>query len=267
MSNTPDPAVLAGFWDFAPDALLAVDTEGRSVHANARASEMFGYAPGTLQGLPLDALIPARLREGHMHMHAMFMHSGSTREMGAGGGLLALRRDGSEFPVEISLSHFRRDDQGLALAAIRDITSRARQEQQLSEARDAALVAGAAKIQFLATMSHEIRTPLNSVVGLVHLMQGTRLDPRQADFLGKIDKSARSLLAIINDILDFSKIEAGRMDIESHPFDLRDCVESALDLVSTRAMEKHLDIAYVFEGDIPPAISGDVTIQMAAPIA
>jgi PAS domain S-box-containing protein len=116
MSNTPDPAVLAGFWDFAPDALLAVDTDGRIVYANARASEMFGYAPGTLQGLPLDTLIPARLREGHVHMHAMFMHSGSTREMGAGGALLALRRDGSEFPVEISLSRCHSGGEVVALA-------------------------------------------------------------------------------------------------------------------------------------------------------
>ena len=257
MSNTPDPAVLAGFWDFAPDALLAVDTEGRIVHANARASEMFGYAPGTLQGLPLDALIPARLREGHMHMHAMFMHSGSTREMGAGGGLLALRRDGSEFPVEISLSHFRRDDQGLALAAIRDITSRARQEQQLSEARDAALVAGAAKIQFLATMSHEIRTPLNSVVGLVHLMQGTRLDPRQADFLGKIDKSARSLLAIINDILDFSKIEAGGLTVEETELDLEQVLETVAALSSAKSHQKDLEFLVRVAPDVPMLLRGD----------
>jgi CheY-like chemotaxis protein len=81
----------------------------------------------------------------------------------------------------------------------------------------------------------------------------------QRDFATTIRDSGDSLLTIINDILDFSKIEAGRMDIEHHPFDLRECVESALDLIGGRAAEKHLDIAYVFEGDVPPAIDGDVT--------
>jgi signal transduction histidine kinase len=76
---------------------------------------------------------------------------------------------------------------------------------------------------------------------------------------GIIRDSSESLLTIINDILDFSKIEAGRMDIDTQPFDLRDCVESALDLVGNRAAEKHLDIAYLFEGEVPPAIQGDVT--------
>ena len=140
-----------------------------------------------------------------------------------------------------------------------DVTEHRLAADAMASARDAGLAATAAKSAFLATMSHEIRTPMNAVIGMTGLLLATDLNAEQRDFAETVRDSGDALLTVINDILDFSKIEAGDLELEAHPFELRECVESALAVVAVAVGDKDLELVADLDDSCPAVVVGDIT--------
>jgi len=133
-----------------------------------------------------------------------------------------------------------------------------RQNKELSEARQQALLASRVKSEFLANMSHEIRTPMNGIIGFIKLLKKTKPSHEQVDYINTIEKSANNLLSIINDILDISKIEAGKASLKGEEYNLRACIEEVCGLLAPLAYEKNINLVSMIYNDVPLHLHGDV---------
>lgn len=244
----------------AEDAIISVNKNHEIVLFNESAEKLFGYRCDEAIGQQLDILIPESVRNHHSSYLTKFAQSGeSARTMGQRGEISGRRKDGSLFPMEASICAIGEGDNLIFTAIARDVSQRHAQNKALEAAKEAAESADYAKSMFLANMSHEIRTPLNAVVGMTSLLLDTRLSDEQKDCAETIRSSSEALLSIINDILDYSKIEVGKLELEYHAFDLRNCIEESLDLVSPIAAEKQLNLAYIIDDGVPAVIVSDIT--------
>jgi protein-histidine pros-kinase len=227
-----------GLLESAPDAMVIVARNGRIALVNSQLERLFGYPREELLGQSVDCLVPARYRGHHERHRTGFFSQPRARAMGAGLELYGQRRDGSEFPVEISLSPLETEEGLFVSGAIRDATERRRFEQTLQDA-------SRLKSEFLATMSHELRTPLNGIIGFSEFLideKAGALNARQKEYLTDVLASGRHLLRLINDVLDLSKIEAGRMDIVAERFDLASAVDEVCGVVSPIARSKSISL-------------------------
>jgi PAS domain S-box-containing protein len=244
-----DHQLFAGLLESAPDAMIIVDSDGRMVLVNRRTEAIFGYSQDELAGKPIEVLVPQRFRPAHTGHRAAYAHDPRLRPMGAGLELFGLRKDGSEFPVEISLSPLRMEEGLLVVSAIRDITERKRFERELQQKNAELEQANTAKDRFLASMSHELRTPLNAIIGFTGTMLMKLpgpLNDEQEQQLRIVQSSARHLLSLINDILDLAKVESGKLELHAEEILIRDIVAEVQRSQQPSADEKGLRLETAF---------------------
>ncbi|MNR78795.1 Cell-division control histidine kinase PdhS [compost metagenome] len=227
-----------GILEASPDPTILVNPEGRITLASPQTEKVFGYRQDELLGQSVEILMPERFRSAHGRHLSGFFKSPRMRPMGSGLELSAQRKDGTEFPIEVSLSPLESNEQPAVLAVIRDITERkqaeaaiAQRSAELEKANEALRTADRYKDEFLSVISHELRTPLNFITGFASILDDEVAGPlneTQQSYIRKIMNGADRMLELVNNLLDMSRIQAGKLHIEPEPSDYAPIVVEAL---------------------------------------
>ena len=269
-------------FDATLDGIISIDERGRIESANPAAVRLFGYALEELIGANVHILMPAPYHEMHDTYLENYRRTGVRKIIGIGREVVGRRKDGTTFPMDLSISEFHVGGRRMFTGLIHDATERKAAEEQLraardeledrvrqrtaelqranaelAQAKDAAEAASRAKSAFLANMSHEIRTPMNAIIGMTELVLQSKLLPRQRDFLKVVAESGDVLLRLINDILDFSKIEAGKLVLDCAAFDLVESLGDTMKSLAVRAQAKGLELICRIRPDVPALVCGD----------
>jgi PAS domain S-box-containing protein len=247
----------ASLLDQVRNAVIATDLEGRIIYWNHFSEELYLWKADEVLGKSIaQTIVPEGLLSLIKGVIEDIMRYGYRETE-----LIVQRKDGSLFPASY-VFNLLKDQLGRSMGFVGvsiDLTERKKVEQDLRLAKERAESATKAKSVFLANMSHEIRTPMNAVIGLTGILLNTNIDSEQRDYIETIRSSGDALLAVISDILDFSKIEGGMLDLENEPFDLQQCLDASVNMVSSAVAEKGLKLSSKIDPTVPRRLLGDLT--------
>lgn len=223
--------VFRGFLEAAPDAIVLTDAAGAIVQVNAKVEELFGYGRDELLGQTIDVLIPKRYRVAHEAHYQAFFGVPSSRRMGNGIELFGQRKNGDEFPVDISLAPLSTESGNLVTAAIRDMTEQRRLESELRQRTRELEEADHNKDVFLLTLAHELRSPLAALVLVVPLLRAAATDKARAKVAGVVRRQTESMSRLIEDLVDISLVRSGKLVLRRQPTDLTEVVTGVIELI------------------------------------
>ena len=235
--------LLSGVLDVSFEAIITIGSNHTIEIFNKGAERIFGHRAEEAIGQPLEILIPERFRANHGGYMMSFRDSGqASRLMDRRGEIRGVRKDGTEFPAEASISRVEVDDSEFFTVVLRDVTSRHYMESELKRVLEKSNEASLAKSTFLANMSHELRTPLNAIIGFSEIISQEMFGPmeneRYLNYIKEINSSGNHLLSLVNDVLDLSKVESGKMKVNEEPMDVAGEIAACL-----RSMEGRADKA------------------------
>jgi PAS domain S-box-containing protein len=242
----------------ALDAIVIINQEGNILRWNKAATRIFGYTEEEVKGLAMaDTIIPPAFMRSHGAGFRRFLAGGNSNILNRRMELTGMRKNGVEFPMELTVTAIQHGQEFYFNGFIRDISSRKQREEELVQMKEQAEAAAKAKSQFLSVMSHELRTPLNAVIGITHLMlQGNPREDQQED-LRTLQFSGESLLHIINGILDFTKLDSGKIELSAIDFNLRELAQSLYQSFSYKAKERRIIFDIEYDEKMPFMVKGD----------
>jgi len=255
--NSHSERLFNGFFEGAPDAVVIVDGGGVIVQANSQAERLFGYPRVELLGRPVEMLMPERFRGSHVAHRGTYSDDMQPRPMGRGLDLLGLRKDGREFPIDISLSPLPNDAGVLVAAAIHDMTDHRRLEDELRARTRELEEADVYKDNLLAAVAHELRSPLSTLSNVAHILHSPGVDAAvQQRISSVIERQTAYMARLVEDLLDVSRVHRGRLSLRRESIDLRAVVPTAVEFsrLPSQARKHHLEVAPAAE---PLWVSGD----------